>query len=288
MAETAIAIDHELEKVLPEREDRRGKLIKSLRYSTIGGGKRLRPFLALQSASLFSVPRSQALTVATAVELVHCYSLIPDDLPAMDDDDWRRGKPTNHKVFGDALAILAGDGLLTMAFEILNQSGIGIRPEIQSELTFRLAQSAGVGGMIGGQAIDIQTQHQPVTLSDIQYLQGLKTGALISFAVETGPILASASKQHRVALAQYANAIGLTFQIIDDLLDSEGDEAHVGKELRKDRDAGKATLVTALGKDKARDKAREMTEEAISSLEEFGPEAQLLREVAKFLFFRTR
>ena len=266
MAETATAIDQELEKVLPEKEDRRGKLIKSLRYSAIGGGKRLRPFLAMQSARLFSVPQTQALCVATAIELVHCYSLVHDDLPAMDNDNQRRGKPTNHKVFGDALAILAGDGLLTMAFEVLNRPDTGIQPEIRSELTFELAKAAGICGMIGGQAIDIQAQYQTMELSDIEYLQELKTGALIGFAVDAGPILASASKRHRVALARYANALGLAYQIIDDLLDTEGDETDVGKQLRKDRDAGKATLVTALGPRKARDKALKMTEEAVLSL----------------------
>jgi farnesyl diphosphate synthase len=287
MAETATAIDHELGKILPEKQDRQGKLIKSLRYSAIGGGKRLRPFLTMQSAYLFSVPHNQALCVATAVELVHCYSLVHDDLPAMDNDDWRRGKPTNHKVFGDALAILTGDGLLTMAFQLLNQPDTGMRPEIRSELTFELAKAAGIGGMIGGQAIDIQAQHQPMAFSDIEYLQTLKTGALIGFAVDAGAILSSASKQHRRALAQYANALGLAFQIIDDLLDTEGDEIDVGKQLRKDRGAGKATLVNALGPDKARDRARDMTEEALLSLKEFGPKAQLLREVATFLFSRT-
>ena len=287
MAETATAIDQELGKVLPEKEERRGKLIKSLRYSAIGGGKRLRPFLAMQSARLFSVPQTQALCVATAIELVHCYSLVHDDLPAMDDDDQRRGKPTNHKVFGDALAILAGDGLLTMAFELLNRPDTGIQPEIRSELTFELAKSAGICGMIGGQAIDIQAQHQPMALSNIEYLQALKTGALIGFAVDACPILGSASKRHRVSLARYANALGLAYQIIDDLLDTEGEETDVGKQLRKDNNAGKATLVNALGVERAKDKAREMTEEAVLSLKGFGPEAQLLREVATFLFSRT-
>ena len=287
MAETAAIVDQELEKILPEKLDLRSRLLEAMRYSTLGGGKRLRPFLVIQTSNLFSVPLAQALCVATAVELVHCYSLIHDDLPAMDNDDWRRGKRTNHKVFGEAIAILAGDGLLTMAFEQLNRPDNGIQPEIKSELTFELAKMSGIGGMIGGQAIDIQAEHQSLRVDDIIHLQQLKTGALIRFSTASGAILGAAPQTQRTALERYADSLGLAFQIVDDLLDAEGQQINMGKQLRKDRDAGKATLVRRLGPGEARRRANDATKEALEALEQFGPAAQLLREATTFLLERT-
>ena len=235
MAETAAAIDEELEKLIPSEAGPLANLMASLRYSAIGGGKRLRPFLTLQTSRLFSVPKSQALCVATAIELVHCYSLVHDDLPAMDNDDLRRGKPTNHKVFGDGLAILAGDGLLTLAFATLNVADSEISSNLRSQLTLELANAAGVNGMIGGQAIDLEAPHQTMDPSDIRHLQKLKTGALICFAVDAGAILGSATQEERDALKGYASSLGSAFQIVDDLLDMEGNSSDVGKNLRKDK-----------------------------------------------------
>ena len=287
MAETAAAIDGELEKLIPSEAGPLANLMASLRYSAIGGGKRLRPFLTLQTSRLFSVPQSQALCVATAIELVHCYSLVHDDLPAMDNDDLRRGKPTNHKVFGDGLAILAGDGLLTLAFATLNVADSEISSSLRSQLTLELANAAGVNGMIGGQAIDLQAPHQTMDPSDIRHLQKLKTGALICFAVDAGAILGSASQEERDALKGYASSLGSAFQIVDDLLDMEGNSSDVGKNLRKDRAAGKATLVSSLGTDEARREAQKMTMQAQHYLECFGDKAELLREVTQFLFVRN-
>tara|TARA_B100000686_G_C16773170_1_gene966575 strand:+ start:513 stop:1379 length:867 start_codon:yes stop_codon:yes gene_type:complete len=287
MAETADAIDGELKKLIPMDTGPLGNLIASLRYSAIGGGKRLRPFLTMQTAFLFSVPKSQALCVATAIELVHCYSLIHDDLPAMDNDDLRRGKPTNHKIFGDGLAILAGDGLLTLAFATLNGGDSGIGAGARSQLTLELAKAAGINGMIGGQAIDLQAQHQTMDPVDIRYLQRLKTGALICFAVDAGAVLGSANREQRAALKGYANCLGSAFQIVDDLLDMEGSTGQVGKKLRKDGSAGKATLVASLGAKEARKEAHKMTTEALRHLERFDDKAALLREVTQFLFVRN-
>jgi farnesyl diphosphate synthase len=287
MAETAAAIDGELEKLIPTEVGPLANLMASLRYSAIGGGKRLRPFLTLQTSLLFSVPKSQALCVATAIELVHCYSLVHDDLPAMDNDDLRRGKPTNHKVFGDGLAILAGDGLLTLAFATLNGADSGINSGVRSQLTLELAKAAGINGMIGGQAIDLQSPHQTMGPSDIRHLQELKTGALICFAVDAGAILGSATRDERDALKGYASSLGSAFQIVDDLLDMEGNSNEVGKKLRKDTAAGKATLVSSLGIDEARREAQKMTMQAQRYLECFGGRAELLREVTQFLFVRN-
>ena len=287
MAETAAAIDNELEQIIPKDTGPLGNLMASLRYSTIGGGKRLRPFLTMQTAFLFSVPRTQALCVATATELVHCYSLVHDDLPAMDNDDLRRGKPTNHKIFGDGLAILAGDGLLTLAFATLNGGKSGIEAGVRSQLTLELANAAGINGMIGGQAIDLQTQHRPMNSLDIRHLQKLKTGALICFAVDAGAVLGCATTEQRDALKGYANSLGSAFQIVDDLLDMEGDTAKVGKKLRKDTAAGKATLVGSLGVEQARREAHKMTKQALHYLERFDDKAELLREVTQFLLLRN-
>tara|TARA_A100001037_G_scaffold305870_1_gene347784 strand:- start:964 stop:1830 length:867 start_codon:yes stop_codon:yes gene_type:complete len=287
MAETAAAIDEELEKLIPAETGPLANLMASLRYSAIGGGKRLRPFLTIQTSLLFSVPKLQALCVATAIELVHCYSLVHDDLPAMDNDDFRRGKPTNHKVFGDGLAILAGDGLLTLAFATLNGSNSGISSNMRSQLTLALAKAAGINGMIGGQAIDLQAPRQTMAPSEIRHLQGLKTGALICFAVDAGAVLGSATPKERDALKGYASSLGSAFQIVDDLLDIEGNSSKVGKKLRKDTDAGKATLVNSLGTNEARREAQKMTMQALGYLECFGEKAELLREVTRFLFVRN-
>ncbi len=264
-------------------------LREAMRYATLGGGKRLRAFLAVETAGLFDVPRSAALRAGAAVECLHAYSLVHDDLPAMDDDDLRRGKPTVHKVWDDAVAILAGDALQTLAFEILSAPETSPDPGVRAQLCLGLARASGIGGMVGGQMIDIaaETSKHPFDLPTITRLQAQKTGALIRFSAEAGAILASDSAAQE-RLATYARHLGLAFQIRDDLLDIEGDEALTGKRLQKDEDAGKATFVSLLGIEGARQAAENEIAAAIDSLREFGSRAIWLREAAKFAIHRSR
>ena len=270
---------------LDERPERR--IIEAMRYSCLGGGKRIRPFLILESSSLFGVDAQAALRVAAAIEMVHCYSLIHDDLPAMDNDDLRRGKATCHKQFDEATAILAGDALLTKAFEVLSETITDASGEVRSELVLALARAAGHKGMVGGQMIDLLSESQPLELEEISYLQRLKTGALIECAVESGAILGRAPEFEKRKLGAYAFEVGLAFQITDDLLDVEGEEAQVGKKTGKDKDAGKATFVSILGAEKARNQALFHCQKAIEELEVFGDRASILRDLAKFIVTRS-
>jgi farnesyl diphosphate synthase len=260
-----------------------GRLGEAMRYGALGGGKRLRPFLVMETAGLFGVPASNALNVAAAVECVHCYSLIHDDLPAMDNDELRRGRPTVHKVFDEATAILAGDGLLTLAFEILGQPETHADPEVRSELVLGLAQASGWEGMAGGQQLDLEAENNALDMAGVERIQALKTGALIRFAAEAGAILARASAKDRRAVVTYAEKLGLAFQIADDLLDAEGDVTSVGKATGKDAAAGKATFVSLLGIAAARRKLAHLEAEAIAALEPFGSRANVLREAARFM-----
>jgi farnesyl diphosphate synthase len=212
-----------------------------MRYATLGGGQRFRPFLVIEAATLFGVPQQQALNTAAAVECIHCYSLVHDDLPAMDDDDLRRGRPTVHKAFDEASAILAGDALLTLAFEILSQPATHSNPDIRTELVFGLARASGSCGMASGQMLDLAAEGVPQDMDTIRKIQALKTGALIEFSVDAGAILGRASAAERQALRRYARAIGLAIQVADDLLDAEGSPEHVGKATGKDAGVGKAT-----------------------------------------------
>ncbi|MGD9868410.1 MAG: polyprenyl synthetase family protein, partial [Hyphomicrobiales bacterium] len=229
-----------------------GRLAEAMRYATLGGGKRLRPLLLIESAGLFGVKTENALDAAAALECVHCYSLVHDDLPAMDDDDLRRGRPTVHKAFDEATAILAGDGLLTLAFEILARRETNADPAVRTELILGLARAAGWTGMAGGQALDLEAEGRTLEVDQIRQLQALKTGALIRYACEAGAILGKAEPKPRAALAAFGRAIGQAFQLADDLLDVEGDTSLLGKAIGKDRGAGKATLVAAFGVQKAR------------------------------------
>jgi farnesyl diphosphate synthase len=265
------------------------RLVEAMAYAVLNGGKRLRPLLVFASAGLFGVAEEAALRVAAALECVHCYSLVHDDLPAMDDDDLRRGKPTTHRAFDEATAILAGDALLTEAFAILADPATSAAPGSRIALVAALARAAGASGMVGGQMLDLAAEGRfsigAATLSEaeIRHLQGLKTGALIGFACEAGCLLAARSTAaERAALARYGAGFGLAFQLKDDLLDVEGDSALVGKALRKDEAAGKATLVGVLGVARARAALEQVTTEAGAALAAFGERAGLLRELLAY------
>ena len=270
---------------------RPARLIEAMRYSSLNGGKRFRPFLVVESAALFEVPRQNALMAGAALECVHCYSLVHDDLPAMDNDDLRRGQPTAHKAFDEATAILAGDGLLTFAFDILSRQETHADPRVRIELVMALARASGVGGMAGGQMLDLAAEGRFVqnraalefSEKDVRTLQAMKTGALLRFACEAGGILAAAKPEQRAALERYGSAVGQAFQIADDLLDLEGDPALVGKQTGKDAAAGKATLVSVLGVPTAKARLKELVTEAEQALAPFGSSAAILIEGAKFV-----
>ena len=286
LSATSAAIERVLDPLLTLTGGPEDRVIEAMRYSVFSGGKRLRPFLVLASAELFGVDRTQALRVAAAVECVHCYSLIHDDLPSMDDDDLRRGQPTVHVKFDEATAILAGDALQCLAFEILVSEDTHPDPYVRLALVKELARASGHHGMVGGQMIDLTAEEHEMDQSAIYRLQQMKTGALISFSAEAGAIMAHASKAARASIHGYARDLGLAFQIADDLLDVEGSEEEVGKAVGKDEDAGKATLVTLMGLERAREQARILSDQAIEHLAGFDDKASLLRAVAHFAINR--
>ncbi len=288
LTEVAEDIDRRFAELLADPGDPRTSLYAAMRHAAIGGGKRLRPLLVFATAHLFAVDRDTAGWVATALEAIHVYSLIHDDLPAMDDDDMRRGKPTVHKAFDEATAILAGDCLHALAFEILADPATHADPFIRSELILDLARASGPGGMAGGQQMDLEAERQVFDLATVTRLQQMKTGALICAAVEAGAILGRVPPEGRTHLRGYAHDLGLAFQIADDLLDAEGDEAAAGKKLRKDQDAGKATFLSLLGVERAREQCRMLVAQAIEHLRDYGPEADLLRAIASYVVERDR
>jgi farnesyl diphosphate synthase len=277
------AVDERLANLLGEAPAPPVRLAEAMRYATLGGGKRFRPFLVIEAAALFGVPPLKALDTAAAVECVHCYSLVHDDLPAMDDDDFRRGRPTVHKRFDEATAVLAGDGLLTIAFEILSRPATDPDPAARMELVLGLARAAGWRGMAGGQMLDLEAQGLRYGLDDIRRMQALKTGALIEFSVDAGGILGRGSPAERAALRAYARAIGLAFQIADDLLDVEGRIEDIGKATGKDAAAGKATFVSLLGVSAAREMLSSLGRDAVEALQPFGIRAAILEEAADFV-----
>lgn len=281
-------IDSRFDALLVPPDDSRRMLYEAMRHAAIGGGKRLRPLLVCGAARLFAVDPECALRAALAVECIHVYSLIHDDLPAMDDDDMRRGKPTVHKAFDEATAILAGDGFQALAFEILGDEGTHQDPFVRAELVLALATASGIGGMVGGQAMDMAAAVTMQDLANVTRLQQLKTGALIAFSVEAGAILGRLPAEGRTRLRGYAHDLGLAFQIADDLLDAEGDAATMGKAVRKDEAQGKATFVSLLGLDRARAQAQSLSEQAIGHLANFGREADLLRDIAAYTVKRDR
>jgi farnesyl diphosphate synthase len=279
-------VDDFLSALLAVPPDPRAKLYEAMRYAAIGGGKRLRPLLVAAAAALFLTSRERAVRVGAAVECIHVYSLIHDDLPAMDDDDLRRGKPTLHKAFDEATAILAGDALHALAFEILADDATHEDPFVRAELIAELARAAGPAGMAGGQMMDLAAVDESLDLSAVTRLQQLKTGALIGFCLEAGAIMGRVPPDRRLKLRGYARDVGLAFQIADDLLDEEGQEEKTGKKVRKDRARGKETFVTLLGRERARQQARLLVEQAIDYLKSYGAEADLLRAIARFAIER--
>jgi farnesyl diphosphate synthase len=286
LARAAQMTDVVLDQLLVVPPGLEARVYGAMRYSALAPGKRLRPFLVLASARLFGVARRCALQVAAAIEMVHAYSLIHDDLPAMDDSDLRRGRPTCHKEFDEATAILAGDGLLTAAFAVLSDPDTHGDPAVRCELVTALAGAAGAAGMVGGQMIDLIAEHQTLDIGAITRLQRMKTGALIAFACEAGAILAKAPHELRTALRGYAHDLGLAFQIADDLLDVEGSAALTGKPVGTDVAAGKATFVSILGVERARAQAELLVRQAMAHLDLFEQRAELLREAARFVITR--
>jgi farnesyl diphosphate synthase len=281
-------VDSLFDALLPVSPDARARLFEAIRYATIGGGKRLRPLLLTATAEMYGVDRAAAVRAGVALESIHVYSLIHDDLPCMDDDDLRHGKPTLHKAFDEATAVLAGDTLQCFAFEVLADPATSGDPFTRIELVQALAQASGASGMAGGQMMDIVAETSDFDLPTVTRLQQLKTGALLSAAVEMGAILGKVPAEGRTHLRGYARDIGLAFQIADDLLDHEGDQEAAGKALRKDAEAGKQTFVSLLGPERARAQARALVDQAVAHLAQHGPEADLLRAVARFIVERDR
>lgn len=263
------------------------RLMAAMRHGVLNGGKRLRPFLVLESAALFAADDEAALRVAAALECVHCYSLIHDDLPSMDDDDLRRGQPTVHKAFDEATAILAGDALLTLAFDILADEATALPAERRAALVLALARAAGAGSMVGGQMLDLEAERIRPDEAGIIRLQAMKTGALIRFACEAGAIIAGAPREDRDRLAEFGSAIGLAFQLADDLLDLTADISQMGKATGKDAAAGKATLVALHGAKWARQQLHGLVDQAHALLEPYGEQAVLLKAAAKFVAARN-
>lgn len=282
LARVAGIVENALETLIPTVEGAEARLVDAMRYAVLGGGKRMRAFLVMETASLFSVSETCAARVAASVEMLHAYSLVHDDLPAMDDDDLRRGKPSCHKQFDEATAILAGDALQTRAFEVLAEPDTHSDPEARCELVAALGAAAGAHGMAGGQMIDMVTEGMKLDGPAVTRLQALKTGRLIQYSAEAGAILGRATHRQRQQIIAYGRDLGAAFQIADDLLDVEGDTAAIGKTAGKDAAAGKATMVSVLGVDMARAHADMLARQAAEHLEGFGERAALLRALAAF------
>ena len=281
-------IDKTIELLLPNGKGLEKKLFEAIHYSILSSGKRLRPFLLVQSAKLFDVDEKQALRVASSIEMIHAYSLIHDDLPSMDNDSLRRGLPTTHKKYNEATAILAGDSLLTLSFEILSNNLTHSDPKIRCDLIYELAKAAGAYGMVAGQMMDLEAENKKLSIGVITRIQRLKTGALIAFSCNAGAILGRAEKKDKFALQGYAHDIGLAYQIRDDLLDVTSTTKKLGKKVNKDKKAGKKNFVSILGKDRAKKQLEFLGNQAIKHLEIFDNKADLLREVARFIVEREQ
>lgn len=288
LEENSKAVEKKLDGLLKLSSAGEHRLVEAMRYSMFAGGKRLRPFLLVSCADLFGVEKTRSLRAAAAVECIHCYSLIHDDLPAMDDDDMRRGKPTAHKKYDEATAILAGDALQSLAFEILSSSDTHEDPNVRCKLVSHLAKASGMHGMVGGQMMDIEAPTKKSSMGEVTHLQHMKTGALIGFSAEAGAIMGKASAHKFNLLQAYARDLGLAFQITDDLLDLRGNEKTVGKALSKDADNGKATFVSLLGEGKAQNQAEILVGQAIGYLDEFGDSAVLLKALAGYVLEREK
>ena len=279
--------DAALERLLPPVEGDHARVCEAMHYAIFAGGKRLRPFLTLKGAALFGALESQALRAAAAIEMLHTYSLVHDDLPCMDDDDLRRGRPTTHRQFDEATAVLAGDALLTRSFEILADPETHPNGAVRAELVARLASAGGTSGMIGGQMMDMQAPERNYDMDGVIRLQRMKTGALFEFSSEAGPILAEAGPRDRQNLRDYARDLGLAFQIADDLIDALGTTEQAGKTVGKDQEQGKATLISLYGVERARTEARRLAEQAADVLSEYGPSADELRALPFLLLDRA-
>ena len=286
LTEIADRVTVALDQLIPPAQGPEADLMRAMRHSALANGKRLRPFLMIESGALFGANETNLLRTAAALECVHCYSLVHDDLPCMDDDDFRRGQPTVHQAFDEATAVLAGDALLTLAFKILANEDTHKDANVRLRLIERLSDAAGAQGMVGGQMIDMLETDSPRDLNTITRMQRLKTGALISYAVEAGAIIGGASDAEKNALHGFAHDLGLAFQIADDLLDATGDEAEVGKPLRKDADAGKANFVTLLGIDAAQERVRLLAAQAKEHLAIFHNRANILLQSVDFVLDR--
>ena len=287
LAADAGAVEAELGLILPPSDAPFARVIEAMRYAAFAGGKRLRPFLVLESARLFSAPREGALRVAAAIEMLHTYSLVHDDLPCMDDDDLRRGKPTTHRAFDEATAVLAGDGLLTLAFGVLADEAVSPDPQRRIRLIARLAEAAGARGMIGGQMMDILAPQATYDRADVMLLQRLKTGALFEFSAEAGAVLAGADEEHGRRLRLYARDMGLAFQIADDLIDATGSSEKAGKSVGKDAGQGKATLLALLGLDGARAEVERLANACQDHLALYGEKGRRLAYLPRLLVDRA-
>ncbi len=287
MKRAAATTDAALERLLPVPQGDQARVCEAMRYAIFAGGKRLRPFLTLQGAALFDVPESRAVRAAAAIEMLHTYSLVHDDLPCMDDDDLRRGRPTTHRQFDEATAVLAGDALLTGSFEVLADAETHPDGAVRAELVARLASAGGTSGMIGGQMMDMQAPERSYDEAGVILLQRMKTGALFEFSCEAGPILAQASARDRQNLRDYARDLGLAFQIADDLIDALGTTEQAGKTVGKDQHQGKATLISLYGIERARGEAQRLAEQAAAAVSGYGPQAEDLKALPFFLLDRA-
>ncbi len=288
MDEAVDAVNKTMARLLPETDLPEDRLFEAMRYGVLTGGKRLRPFLLIQSAKLFNVDASRARRAAAAIEFIHSYSLVHDDLPAMDNADMRRGKPSTHKQFDEATAILAGDALLALAFDVLSDPATHEDPRVRCELVSCLAQAAGPQGLVGGQMLDLLGEKEEFDLGTVSRLQRMKTGRLMAAACEMGAILGKSDEPHKKALANYAHDLGLAFQVTDDILDVEGNVIEMGKDAGKDEKAAKSTFVSTMGKEQARARAEMLVEQAKRHLNIFGIRADILKEMADYVLTRRK
>ena len=285
-ARVSAEVDQVFAELLTPPRDGRERLYEAMAHAAVGGGKRLRPLLTVAAAHLFAIDRGRALRVGCGIEAIHVYSLIHDDLPCMDNDDLRRGKPTVHRAFGEAEAVLAGDSLHALAFEVLADPQTHEDPWVRADLVLELARAAGPSGMAGGQMMDLAAEGRELDLPEITRLQQLKTGSLIEYAIDAACIMVKLPPEARTPYRGYARNVGLAFQIADDLIDHLGDESAAGKRTGKDAHAGKATFVSVLGPERARQQARLLVEQAVEHLSGHGEEADLLRAIARFAIER--